>query len=135
MTNEQIRTAIAGRIEASWSTCTIISRPNMKFDPPITDLPWMKYYIRSGNPFQGEIPGPSGQCVSIRTGIIMVEINVPINTGSKSLTGFADRAEHFLRHRDISGVRTGEPYSVEIGENGGYYKVMTTVPFDTWVGE
>jgi hypothetical protein len=94
----------------------------------------MKYYIRGGNVFPGEIPGPSVQGVSLRVGTIMIEINVPINSGTKQANAYADRAESFLRYRNISGVFTGEPYSNDLGESAGYYRIMTTVPFNAWVG-
>lgn len=129
MTNEAIRLAVAETLASSWATATAIGHPNRNFDPPI-DQAWIKYYILKGEPQEGEKKG-----VGIRNGAIMIDINVPLNTGTQTLNGLSDRLELIFRNVDIDGVQCEEPYTRELGEVGGYYNAVTIVSFHTFVGE
>jgi hypothetical protein len=137
MTNEDIRLALVGRLEGSWATATLIARPNKEFNPPENlnsvnpdSAGWIKYYIRSGQSFTGELKG-----VGVRTGVFMIEINTPLGQGIRVGTIYADRAESIMRNLDLNGVQTGLPYTTDLGPEGGFYKMMVTVPYSCLTGE
>jgi hypothetical protein len=137
MTNEEIRLALVGKLEGSWATCTPIARPNMIFDPPANldttnkdCKAWIRYYIRPGQAFTGELKG-----VGFRSGVMMIEVNTLLEMGVRVGYLYADRLEVLMRNQDLNGVQTEIPYTTELGETGGFYRLMVTVPYSCLVGE
>jgi hypothetical protein len=147
MTNEKVRESLVNQISGSWATCTPIARPNYEFEPPSADSVdsnytqpscFIKYYIRIGNAATKEIRG-----VGLRYGVLMIEINQPLSTGTKIGNQLTDRMEAAFRLKDLNGVQIGEPYTIDIGElhekhqsaNRSFYRFMVNIPFSCWIGE
>ena len=141
MTNDQIRRSLVYHLTSSWGTCTLIARPNRTFEPPSADLIdtnykqpncFIQYFIRMTPTVAKEIKG-----VALRYGVLMIEINQPLETATNIGNQLADRMEAAFRQDDLGGVQIGEPYSIELGElqDGSFYRFMVNIPFSCWVGE
>lgn len=132
MTVEEIRSACMASIASTWATCTVIAWPNHPFIAP-TNAAWIRPNIKMGPSFIGEL-GDDG--ISLRTGSIMIEIFIPVGIGTKAGTSYAARLEALLRRKDIGGIMCREPETTDVGIDGsGFYKMITSCSFETWVGE
>lgn len=133
MTLEEIRSAIMATLSSNWKTTTVVDYPNQPFTAP-SNAAWIRPTIKFGNSFVGEL-GDDG--VGLRTGILMLSIFVPPGTGIKTANGYAHNLETIFRRADLDGVRFDEPYTdyVGIDDQTGFYHLLTTCPFNTWIGE
>jgi hypothetical protein len=66
----------------------------------------------------------------------MVSVFGPSGNGLKPILDLSDRLEAFFRRAEIGGIWFDEPSSDPKGiDEGGFYHVLMTVDFHTWVGE
>lgn len=139
MTNDEVRRALVGHLETNWATYTPMARENWPFDPGSWSASqatwtrvdgWIQPFLIPGGSFPGEIRG-----VGVKVGVFMVEINITLNKGTKIGWDLADKVESLYRNQDLSGVQVGIPHTTKLGENGGYYRFITTIPFECFVGE
>ena len=131
MTPEEIRVAIMDRTVASWATLSPVAFPNHDFNSTGATA-WMRLTIKMGDSVIGEL-GCDG--VGWRSGIVMMSIFVPANTGLRKSMKYAERAEVLYRRKCLNGVIFDEPNTREIGIDSGWYQTMVTVDFQTLIGE
>ena len=129
MTLEEIRQAFVDQLDSTWATCSVIARPNKTFDPSNNGV-WLKYKTLIGRPYEGEKRG-----VSIGTGIFHIDLNFPLDSGTRTSNIYAQRLEDGFRNESLGGVECEDPNSYEIGEVAGYYRIVVQVPFHYFKGE
>lgn len=133
MNLESIRSAIMATLSSNWGITTAIDYPNQQFFAP-SNAAWIRPTIKFGDSFVGEL-GNDG--VGLRTGILMISIFVPAGSGTKTANGYSNTLETIFRRADINGVIFDEPSTDYLGidDGNGFYHIMTSCPFWTWVGE
>lgn len=131
MSPDEIRDAIATQI-GTWAT-TDIAWPNRDHDPD-PDTAWVRWTVKM-TPTTEEEKGTGA--IGIRGGLLMIQIFVPKNSGSRTGLTYAGQLETKFRRQSLSGVEFGEPHTEEVGtdEDLGQYQINTYVPFTTWIGE
>jgi hypothetical protein len=131
MTPATISNVILAAIAASWATATPIAWPNHSFTEPAG--PWIRPTIKMGDTLVGEL-GTDG--IGMRTGLLMISIFDLANKGSQAALAYAGRLEGLFRRRERSGVNFDEPSSDPKGiDDNGYFQVIMSCGFTTWVGE
>lgn len=131
MTLEDIRSAIMATLSSNWSTATAIEYPNQPFERP--QATWIRPTIKMGDTIVGEL-GTDG--IGMRIGLLMISIFGLVGTGTKGFLDFASRLEAIFRRKEISGIIFDEPNTDIPGvDDNGYYHVLVSVSFSTWVGE
>ena len=129
-TPEVIRTTIMSHINASWTTTEIVF-PNRSYKPKGDK--WIRPAIIMGDSYEGE-KGTDG--LGLRTGVLMISVMTPANTGNKTGLDYATTLESLFRRRTMTGVMFSDPNTREIGlDDSGYYHVMVSVPFHAWIGD
>lgn len=135
MTLASATTAIFTTLSASWATATPIAYPNHPFVPPQRGY-WIRPVIKVVTTNVAELGDVDSGAVGLRDGLLMVSLFCPQGDGTKTLNLLADRLERIFRRADVDNVWFDEPSSNPVGEDGnGYYHIMMTCDFHTWVGE
>jgi len=138
----EIRDAVFNRlfsnlssINANWST-TNVAVPNVDFNPEndAYDGEWIRLAIRYGSTFEGE-KGTKG--VGIRTGVIMISTFTSGGTGTRKAATYASRVETLFGAQLVgANVMCQQAESNEQGNDlNGYYHILTSIPFNTFVHE
>lgn len=131
MTPDDIRSAIMTTIYSNCSTMCTICWPNVAFVAP--QAPWIRPIIKMGETIIGEL-GETG--IGMRVGLLMISVFGLAGTGTKTILGYAARLEAIFRKKEISGIVFNEPNTDIPGlDDSGYYHVLVSVDFTTWVGE
>ena len=131
MTPATIYSVIMGTISSSWGTITPIQYPNRPFTAPQSS--WIRPVLKFGDTLVGEL-GDDG--IGMRSGILMISIFGLLGEGIQTLLGYADTLEGLFRKKEISGIVFNEPMTDDYGrDDEGYYHVLVSVDFTTWVGE
>lgn len=131
MTLASASVSIFTALSSSWATATVIAWPNHPFNPPQNGY-WIRPVIKVPSTIVEEV----GEGIGLRDGLLMISLFGPQGTGTKTVNAFADRLERIFRRVDIDNLWFDEPNSNPAGiDPNGYYHVMMTVDFHTWVGE
>ncbi|RLI53406.1 MAG: hypothetical protein DRP09_15780 [Candidatus Thorarchaeota archaeon] len=125
MTFEAENTAIESRFSANF-TATPIKWDNVAFAQP-TDSPWVEINIIDGNAFPASLNG--GSVLYRHTGIISVNIYVPVGTASKVARQYADQIAAIYRGQQFSSINCYEASIHRLGERDGWFVFNVTVPF------
>lgn len=134
MTPEDIRQAFFTQIKDNWLT-TDVAWPNFSYDPD-SEVAWIKPWVTMGSTFLGE---SSDQGVGIRYGILGISIYMPVDKGTRTGNEYATTLEALLSMKDLSGIITNRPTTLEIGINTiselNFYRIDVSVDFTTFSGE
>lgn len=130
---EDIRSAIMATLSSNWGATTVVDYPNQKFTAP-ADAAWIRPTIKFGDSFVGEL-GDDG--LGMRTGVLMISIFVPPGTGIKTANGYSHTLETIFRRADVGGVFFEEPSTDYVGvdDGNGFYHLLMSCSFWTWIGE
>jgi hypothetical protein len=151
------KTAIRDRLADNWSTTRITYQNKRPADPwPPTDggtpvpnlLPWVHLEIASSDS-QMRGAGKPGSQIWVTDGLIIVHVFVPDDSGDALASEYANtigeifRAKVFYDNGDGCYVRTWAPRvdeggpvksqsDIEWANNGAWFRVSMTVPFEYW---
>jgi len=146
--------AIAERLAANWTTTRITyqNKPPVAPWPPRDGnnilVPWAHLEIASSDS-QMHGAGKPGSQVWVTDGLIIVHVFVPSGDGDATATEYANtigeifRAKVFYNNGDGCYVRTWAPRvdeggpvksesDIEWANNGAWFRVSMTVPFEYW---
>ncbi|MBU0792218.1 MAG: DUF4128 domain-containing protein [Gammaproteobacteria bacterium] len=123
-TFQDIRQAIEVRMGANWTTTPIVYE-NVSYTPtPAT--PFVRLLIEEVDSKQ--VCMSTTPCHRI-TGLIVVMIFVPVNTGTNTIRGYADTIAGIFRNADFSGIKCRSPRIVRVGDIGEWYQVSVFTDF------
>lgn len=132
MTLASATISIFSTLASSWATATLIAWPNHPFVPPQQGY-WIRPIIKVSITSVGEL-GVDG--VGLRDALLMISVFGPQGEGIKNANLYADRLERIFRRVDIDNLWFDEPNSNPVGDDpNGYYHILMSVDFHTWIGE
>lgn len=127
MSFESIRSAIAGRLSANWST-TSIAWENRDFTPP-TSGGWIELTVLGNTGLTRGMAG-NGSNISVQdTGLIAINIYTPEGSGTATGRGYADTLAALFEHKLFSGVTTYTATLTARGVVNGWHQLNLTIPF------
>ena len=130
MSYEAQHNAIRTRLDTEWADRTPVSYPNVPFEPPKSDSPWIRLTILDSPSFQASMGAE--QNIYRHPGIITVNIFTPLNRGDKQALVLADAVSAIFRSwRDpVTRIRFKDPDLARIGPDDKWYHVAVSVPFE-----
>lgn len=138
MTPDQIRAAVMLKFTSPTWTRTVVAWPNKTFAMPantgtLDQKSWIRPVVKLAGVDELEV-GRTG--LSVRSGVLMVQVFTPLDSGAAQGNGLAAAIEAIFRRASIGGIDFGEPSTAEIGDDGqGWYMHTVTAPFTAYVGE
>ncbi|MEM7444292.1 MAG: phage tail terminator-like protein [Pseudomonadota bacterium] len=127
MSYADARDAICGRFDARWAGRTPVAWPNHGFAVP-SGAPWVRLTIVDGEARQASLGSP-GANLHRHTGVIMVQVFVPIDSGTRTARELADEAAEIFRHQRFDAIRCDVPSVREIGPDDVWFQVNMSCPF------
>lgn len=130
---EPIRVMVENRFKTGWSTRTPIKFPNVAFAQP-PNAAWVSLSIRWGESQQASI-GPVTRRLERHSGVVVVQVFVPKNSGEKALSEHLDFAASLFRMDtqldSTNGVEITyqTPYRTYRGEEKELRQENLIVPF------
>lgn len=127
MTLTEIRNAVIARMTAQTAIAVgDVRYPNDKtYDPKgkaiwarLTNIPGLAGANEIGN-------GP----VVHRTGIVIIQIFVPSNSGTLLITQTADKLRELFEFQDDGRLSYFSVSSTEVGDSNGWYQQNITIPY------
>lgn len=118
------RRDIEKRLADNWGT-TPIAYDGVPFDPP-ADAAWIRLQILDGDAFRVNIGQPG---VHRQTGVIMIQIYTPTETGSNTARQYADTLSALFRDITFNGITCRTPNPFNIGDTGGWYQFNVAIPY------
>ncbi|HFV9291450.1 TPA: phage tail terminator-like protein [Serratia fonticola] len=127
MTLTEIRNAVIARMTAQTAIAAgDVRYPNDKtYDPKgkaiwarLTNIPGLAGTNEIGN-------GP----VVHRTGIVIIQIFVPSNSGTLLITQTADKLRELFEFQDDGRLSYFSVSSTEVGDSNGWYQQNITIPY------
>ncbi|OIX96217.1 electron transfer flavoprotein subunit beta [Serratia fonticola] len=127
MTLTEIRNAVIARMTAQTAIAAgDVRYPNDKtYDPKgkaiwarLTNIPGLASANEIGN-------GP----VVHRTGIVIIQIFVPSNSGTLLITQTADKLRELFEFQDDGRLSYFSVSSTEVGDSNGWYQQNITIPY------
>lgn len=127
MTLTEIRNAVIARMTAQTAIAAgDVRYPNDKtYDPKgkaiwarLTNIPGLAGANEIGN-------GP----VVHRTGIVIIQIFVPSNSGTLLITQTADKLRELFEFQDDGRLSYFSVSSTEVGDSNGWYQQNITIPY------
>jgi hypothetical protein len=116
------RAYIEARLSANWAT-TPIDWENVDFDTP-NNSPWIRLSVLNGESDRRNIN--SGKR---HLGLVVIQIFVPINTGTNTIRGYADTLAAVFEDQDFDDVECGIASIAIIGNSDVWYQVNVTIPY------
>lgn len=116
------------RMADNWAT-TEIAYDNVDFTTP-EDQSWVAFRIFEEDTNRINVGMPGHHRV---TGNIIIEINVPVNTGTHIARGYADDIAGIFREAQFNGITMREAKVTNAGIVNGWYRVDVLIPF-YWTG-
>lgn len=128
MSFEATRQAIEARLAANWTT-TPIKFENVPFVETVD--PYLALFILDGEGNQITVGDP---VVKRWTGLILIQVFVPQDTGTKLARTYADSLGALFERQTFSAGASGTIRSriasiQSIGVKDGWYQINVTVPF------
>lgn len=121
------RDAICSRFEAHWASRTPLAWPNRGFAVP-PEREWIRLTILDGDTRQVSIGSP-GANIHRHSGVIVIQVFVPIDSGTRTARDLADQAAAIFRNQRFDGIRCDVPSVREIGPDGVWFQVNMSCPF------
>ena len=105
---------------------TEIAWGNVNFTPP-ESASWVRFTVsHSGASLASVGTSPLHRY----DGNVLIEVFAPANTGEGDIDALCDAAEAIFRdYRTQQGLRFDSPYTLNMGESGGWYKKDVMCPF------
>lgn len=110
-----------------------IAYDNIAFDPAVDALdpmgnpaPWVRFSILPGDAFQASLGTPK---VWRSTGLVTVQVYVPVGQGDGLAADLADDASGIFRGVRLDGLIFRAPALTNIGEDGAWYQINVTTPY------
>lgn len=127
MTLTEIRTAVITRMTAQTAIAAgDVRYPNDKTYDPSGKLIWARLTNIPGAAGATEIgDGPVVQ----RTGIIIIQLFVPVNSGSLLITQTSDKIRELFEFKDDGKLSYFAVSAGEVGESHGWYQNNITIPY------
>mgnify|MGYP006409817341 CR=1 FL=1 len=122
MSFEKERLAIENRFSEYW-TYTPVAWENVEFDTPNNEG-WVRLNILNG---EGDYRAINK--LKRHTGIIVVQIFVPRDTGTSTIRQYADYASSIFDGRKFNDVVCGVGSIETIGADDIWYQVNVTIPY------
>lgn len=128
MSYETQNTELRTRFNTVWLDRIPVDFANFPFTLPSPPAPWCRFRISSG-PAQRTTIGDSINNYK-NTGIVFVQIFIPIDTGDGLAYQHADDVADIFRDWCGTNIRCRTPYVKEVGPDGsGYFQVNCIIPF------
>lgn len=119
---------LRARFRTQWDTRTQVAWGNKNFTKP-DGAAWVRFSVQHAGAEAASVGAP-GSNLKRHDGTVIIEIFVPKNQGEGALDDHCDTAAAIFRdHTSQQGLRFREPYTVNVGETGGWYKRNVLVPF------
>ncbi len=121
------RRDIQNRLNDNWGSLEI-AWENVPFEPPADGFVEMR--ITEDNVRRLNIGTPGHHRV---TGLIIMMIRVPKNTGTQVVREYADQIGAIFRDQEFNGILCREAVPTNIGERDGWYRYDVSVRYQ-WDG-
>src|SRR5881628_1431768 len=92
---EPVRKLLEGAFSAGWSTRTPVRYENVSFTQP-ANAAWVGFYVRWGEGLPASV-GPSGYRMERQTGVVLIQVFTPKNSGQKASMEHCDFAGSIFR--------------------------------------
>mgnify|MGYP003149286864 CR=1 FL=1 len=116
------RTNIEGRFNSNWTTTTI-AWGNVDFDTP-NDTSWVRFNILNGESGYRGINN-----LKRNTGIINIQIFVPIKTGTATLRGYADTIAGIFDGTSFNDVVCDVASIATVGTDDKWHQMNVNIPY------
>lgn len=116
------RVNIEGRFNTNWTTTTI-AFDNVPFDMP-NDTPWVRCNILNGNTVYRAING-----LKRHTGVINIQIFVPVNTGTNTAREYSDTIATIFDGQTFNDVVCDVASIQTIGTDKKFHQVNVNIPY------
>ena len=123
------RRDIEGRLNSNWAT-TRIAFENVEFATPRTDEAWVRLNIFEENSERVSIGNPGCHRTS---GLIVVSVFTPKNTGTQVARDYADTIAEIFRDQQFNGITCYETEPRNRGDFQSWYQYDLNVRF-SWDG-
>lgn len=123
--------ALAKHFNDEWeklSNALPVAWENVPLDPANPPAGYVSFHIINGQPGAVSIGVPGSNIVR-HPGIVNVNIFVPLDAGKVAALSVADNVAAILRSVSIQGILVREPAAVTLGQNGAYFQVNVSAPF------
>lgn len=124
-----VRRDIEKRVQDNWVT-TRVQYENVKFTEPKTNENWARLRIFEESANRMNIGQPPRHR---HTGLIILELYVPENTGTDEIRTMADTFSDLFREAAFNGIQCRAPNATPVGVINGWYRYNVTVPY-FWEG-
>ena len=112
MTPSEARIALETRFQASWGSTTPIAWGNTT--PNMPDSPWVRFTIIHAD---SRLRSWSGNIMNYdRNGIVLVQIFVPLGTGTRASSDLAYQVIEILEGKSLGTLKLGTGSIVEVGQ-------------------
>ena len=129
---------IRGRFAAEWTTLrpgTPVAYDNTPFDPALdavdglgNPIPWVRLTVIPGDGFQASLGTPR---VWRSTGVVSVQVFVPVGEGDGAANELADDAASVFRGVLDAGLTFRAPALTRVGPEGAWYQINVATPYQS----
>ncbi len=112
-----------------------VAYDNIAFDPAVdavdafgNPVPWVRLTLIPGDGFQASLGTPK---VWRSTGVVSVQIFVPVGQGDGTARELADDAAGVFRGQLVEGVTFRAPSLTRIGPEGAWYQINVATPYQS----
>ena len=123
-TFQDIREAIETRFSTNW-TATDVSWDNVSYTPD-SETAFVRLMINEVDSFQ--VSMATAPCHRF-TGIIHIQVMVPVGTGTNIARGYADSISAIFRNAVFDDIHCRTPRIVRVGDIGEHYQISCLVNF------
>lgn len=116
------RQNIEARLKANWTT-TPIAYPNVPFEKPDNSA-WVRLNIINGASNYHTMSNGIR-----RAGVIVVQIFTPINTGTKTIKGYADTILGIFQNAEFGGIVCNVASIETAAPSNVWQQVNVSIPF------
>lgn len=123
-TFQDIRESIESRFNTNWTT-TAISWDNVSYTPD-SETAFVRLMIEETDARQASMG--TTPCHRF-TGLIHIQVLVPVNTGTNTARGYADSISDIFRNANFDGIQCRTPRIERIGDIGEWWQASVIVEF------
>ena len=128
-TSVEALSAVYTRFRTLWGIRTDIATVNVKFDTENRDLEWVRLSVTPSQNYQQTLGG-KGTRKFQRTGIITVQIFVPIQTNILVSTSLSDEVLSIFEGEKFNGVVCNNSNVTPIGRDGKWYQTNVNIDYN-----
>jgi len=116
---------LEARFASSWSTFSPIDWDNTDYKP-VGGTPYVEFRVINGFAMQASL----GKVPLYRAdGVVHIKCFLEKSDGRKLADEYSDKAAGIFRGWRSSGLTCRAPYVTRLGEQGGWYQLLVTVPY------